>query len=635
MPSQAPSPSHSQARFFITAAVVAAGISITIGVREVLAMQARPKLFQALRNGDSLEVENLASKVDINAPDKYGMTLWMHAAQNGFMDIALQLEQKGADTSLAMPSMQVLAEKMMDEAAKKSKSAMVVLIAQHGKILYERAVGYADVQGKRKANCDTKFIINSVTKQFVASAILKLQEENKLTVSDKLLRFYAEFDKPGGRDVTIHHLLTHTSGIHDYASFCFLQRLDPENVDLDTVIADLAQLPLDFEPGTKFQYSNSNYNILGRIVEKITGEPLEVILDKFFFGPLNMTNTGMWGMESSYDNMAKTTMSSNTEEGKLEALLMSYSRGDGRLYSTVHDLMRWNEELFKGNVLGPASLEAAFTAPKLPDGLISTYGYGWSVNRVEENRGLRTILHTGRGWAFTSLLGRFLDHNITVAMLTNGDAKSFLDINLLLQALVWKDLTPKTLVNYFRADDMTSVAEAFQGQYDFGPDWELLEIVYKNDKFFGSGPMLGHETLLLPVDEGKALVCRLFNPELRFEIDSVSNDGRAHALVAIRNSPGRYPGRGARTTPVKVDRAVLRNYTGNYDTGGRILMKGGKLFGFQFGDTEKLRPVSEAKFALGHHHESVLSIEFVVGESGKVDYALLKERNCARKIRPV
>ncbi len=302
------------------------------------------------------------------------------------------------------------------ELTKGDTSGVAVLIARDGKIVFQAGFGLADLATKTPVTPETKFRIGSVSKQFTAAAILKLAEEKKLALTDPLAKFFPDF--PGGQAVTLHHLLTHTSGIHSYTDKPeFLARVTAP-IEPGKLLAWFQNDPPDFAPGAGFHYDNSAYFLLGEIVGQVSGKPFPEYLRATFFEPLGMTDTGTYmnatpppGMASGY----------SFADGKLTPALdwdMSWAGGAGALYSTVGDLFRWNEALYGARVISAASLKAQTTPVKLAAGVDGmNYGYGLVMSEFKR---LPMIGHGGglNGWA--SDLFRLPEQHCTVVVLTNA-----------------------------------------------------------------------------------------------------------------------------------------------------------------------------------------------------------------------
>src|SRR5439155_23716249 len=207
--------------------------------------------------------------------------------------------------------------------------------------------------------------IGSMTKQFTDAAILKLHEQGKLNLDDKLSKFIPEY--PRGNEVTIHQLLTHTSGIHNVTEKPdFLQSVGVY-IKPEDLIKSFDNDPYDFDPGRKWSYNNSGYILLGFIIETVSGETYGDYLHETFFEPLGMTNTAV---HDASDIIEQEASGYSCQDGQVKKALhwdMSRAYSAGNLYSTVGDLYRWNEALFNGKAINEASLEAAFTPVHTPD----------------------------------------------------------------------------------------------------------------------------------------------------------------------------------------------------------------------------------------------------------------------------
>jgi len=316
----------------------------------------------------------------------------------------------------AEPSAEDRVTTRLRELTKGETSGVAVLIARDGKILFQGGFGFADLAGKTPVSPETKFRIGSTSKQFTAAAILKLAEEKKLALTDPLAKFFPDF--PRAAEITLHQLLTHTSGIHSYTDKPeFISRVH-EPIEPAKLIAWFRDDPADFAPGAGFHYNNSAYFLAGEIVGKVSGKPLADYLRETFFTPLGMKDTGIYLNSAPPSGMATGYSFS---EGRLGPALdwdMSWAGGAGALYSTIADLFRWNEALYGGRAISEASLKLATTAFPLPAGIDGMkYGYGLVMSEFKR---LPVISHGGglNGWS--SDLLRLPMQNCTVAVLANA-----------------------------------------------------------------------------------------------------------------------------------------------------------------------------------------------------------------------
>ncbi|MFZ4522116.1 MAG: serine hydrolase domain-containing protein, partial [Bacteroidales bacterium] len=259
-----------------------------------------------------------------------------------------------------------------------------VLVSLNGDIIYQKGFGYADIEKKIPVTPETKFKIGSVSKQFTAVAILKLQEEGKIKTGDKLSKYIPDF--PHGNEVTIYHLLTHTSGIHDYNSTPDLDVTKP--VTPRALLDIIKILPYDFNPGERYLYNNSGYFILGYIVAQLSGKTLSEYLNDTFFKPIGMKNSGIYETNIVLNHEAQGYSMKGEKVKKADFQEMSWALGVGSIYSTTEDLYKWNEAVFNGKVLSNATLKTACTQTVLNSGGKVDYGFGWFLIT---NRGFKFI----------------------------------------------------------------------------------------------------------------------------------------------------------------------------------------------------------------------------------------------------
>ena len=441
------------------------------------------KLVLSAARGDLDAVNDLLEVgANVNGRDKRGLTPWQAAKIHGQQQVAEFLRGKGAKSRTHMPSAEQIVDAAFKDVVHKDTSGAAVLVARNGKILFQKGYGLANLEDRVAVTPETKFRIGSITKQFTAAAILKLREQGKLNLDDKLSKFIPGF--PRGDEVTIHQLLTHTSGIHDYvAKPDFLETVTVP-VTTEAFIESFKNDPYDFDPGKKWRYSNSGYFLLGYIVEKVSGLSYDDFLRKNLFDPLGMKNTGV---HHATDVLEHEAQGYSYPEGKVKKALnwdMSRAGGAGAIYSTVTDLFRWNEAVFHGKVLSEASLEAAFTPVKTPENegerIEGGYGYGWAISKL---RGLKEISHGGTMHGFTTFLLRVPREEFTVVVLANDPPG--LNPEQLAHEIAEIYLTHKLESRpAFVAHKMISpkVYDAYVGRYDYGIT--ILTVTREDDRLF-------------------------------------------------------------------------------------------------------------------------------------------------------
>ncbi len=314
-----------------------------------------------------------------------------------------------------------IAQQVLDQTGVPSASLAVV---KGGKLVYTHAYGSARLATAAvpalPATPQMRYSIGSISKQFTATAILLLEEEGKLTLDDPVGKYISGLTE--GDEVTIRQILSHTSGYQDYWPEDYVMtpmlRAESSQQILDT----WAKKPLDFEPGTKWQYSNTNFVIAGRIVEQITGAPLMDFLTQHIFRPLGMTS--VWNSDEAKLTQADATAYYRHALGPLR-VAPKEGRGwmfaAGELAMTAHDLALWDESLISQSILSSESYKKMFTEVKLKDGTGTHYGLGVGIR---DRDGHRSIEHSGEVSGFVSDNMVLVDDGVAVAVLTNQDAVS-------------------------------------------------------------------------------------------------------------------------------------------------------------------------------------------------------------------
>jgi D-alanyl-D-alanine carboxypeptidase len=285
-------------------------------------------------------------------------------------------------------------------------------IARGGKTLYERGYGYRDLARRIPADAGTVYNIASCTKQFTATAIMLLKQDGRLKLDDTLSRYLPEFRH--GKNITLQELLTHTSGIPDYADLNDLPHVATARQFVDLV----ADAPLDFPPGTQFEYSNTNYVILGMIVEQVSGMSYSAFLSRRIFGPQGMKATSTRVVPETQPDGA----TGYTYDGKIVPAPQTpddLGYGDGTVNTSANDLVRWDAALDGGDVVSAASWRAMTRAP-LHSGYGPRGGYGFGLD-LSSLYGHREVSHEGFNVGFASVNATFPDDHLEIIALSNGD----------------------------------------------------------------------------------------------------------------------------------------------------------------------------------------------------------------------
>lgn len=288
-----------------------------------------------------------------------------------------------------------------------------LLVAEGGNIIYSKGIGYADFESKTPNTPDTKFRIASVTKQFTAALIMQLVEKGKINLDGRLSDYLQYYRKDIGDKITIHQILSHTSGLANYTDNRELNESGGKVVPKD-FITKYCSGELVFEPGTSWAYSNTGYYILGAIIEELTGKSYEENLRENILTPLGMSNTGVEQSGIAYENMAKGYVNIFGEYKPAKQGEMSIPFSAGAMYSTIEDMYKWDRALYTEKILSKASLEKMFTPVQ------NAYGYGWRIgDQPVGETDTRVVMHTGGIFGFNSLEIRFVNDGHYIMALSN------------------------------------------------------------------------------------------------------------------------------------------------------------------------------------------------------------------------
>lgn len=290
-------------------------------------------------------------------------------------------------------------------------------VYRDGEPVLSNGYGEADAENGVAATDSTVFRIGSVTKQFTAAAVLRLEEEGALSRDDELTDFLPEYPVRG-REVTLHHLLTHTSGIPNYTDLERWQEKWSLELSHEEMLELFQEEPFDFEPGEEFAYSNSGYFLLGLVVEEASGMDYDAYLEETFFEPLELRDTRYCWHEPLIPRRARGYTRAGEEGDVRNApyIDMGQPYAAGALCSSVRDLARWSEALHGGEVLSPDAYERMTTAVDMPEGARMEYGYGVVLSELQD---ARRIQHGGGIPGFNAQLAHYPAEDLTVVALAN------------------------------------------------------------------------------------------------------------------------------------------------------------------------------------------------------------------------
>lgn len=317
----------------------------------------------------------------------------------------------------ALPStMEAHIDTLFNAAYPNNSPGATVLIAKDDQIIYRKAFGMANLELNVPMKPENVFQLASITKQFTSVAILMLMEEGKLSLQDPLSTFISDY--PRGNEITLHHLLNHTSGIKDYTRIPEMRTQSALDLSPEELIASFKDLPMEFNPGEQQDYCNSGYVLLGYIIEQLSGMSYGEFIQSHIFDKLGMKH-------SSYADPYKMTperaygyqlYEGNYENAAYTSPTFAYAAGS--LMSTVDDLFLWNKAIHHNTLISEDSKRMAFTNHSLSNGNPSNYGYGWFINEIA---GISTLEHPGGTSGYTTSGIYVPDRNIYAIVLSNLD----------------------------------------------------------------------------------------------------------------------------------------------------------------------------------------------------------------------
>lgn len=375
------------------------------------------------------------------------------------------------------------------------------LVAEGGRAIFKKGFGLANMEWNIPNRPDTKFRLGSITKQFTAMLILQLVEEGKISLEGKLSEYLPYYREDTGKKVTIHHLLTHTSGIPSYTSLPnFADEISRDPYGVEEFVKTYCSGDMEFEPGARFNYNNSGYFLLGAVIEKITGQPYEKVLEERIFKPLGMKDSGYDHHGPIISNRAAGYEQSIDGYANAPYLDMSLPYSAGSLYSTAEDLFIWDQALYTEKLLS-ANMKELLFKPHFAMGA-AAYGYGWGVGKKklpQSKREVAVISHGGGINGFNTLIERYVDDRHLIILLNNTGGTSLGEMSTAICRILYdepfdppKKSIARTLIETIREKDVEAAANQYRelkkeksSKFDFQPD-ELNRLGYallEKDRF--------------------------------------------------------------------------------------------------------------------------------------------------------
>ncbi len=355
------------------------------------------------------------------------------------------------------------ADAFLSAYEQQKKFSGVAVIAKDGKPLFAKAYGMANADWRIPNDLETRFRLGSITKQFTAAAILKLEEQGKLKTGAKACD-YLPSCPPLWQSLTIHQLLNHTAGLPNFTAVDAYRTIQSRPSRSQEQLKLIEGKPLDFDPGTKFSYSNTGYLLLGLIIEKASGMPFEAYLAKEIFTPAGMTSTLSDSTNAVIPKRAEGYVSNGGKMTRAKFIDMSIPGAAGNVLSTAEDLVRWDRALAENKVISAESRARMLTAEK------GNYGYGSTVGNLQ---GKRVDGHGGGIDGFVTNFARIADDNVAVIVLSNFEDAPLGEIfNGLMRLSQGGAVELPVLRQEIELD--TATLDEYLGRYEIAPTFSIV-----------------------------------------------------------------------------------------------------------------------------------------------------------------
>lgn len=415
-------------------------------------------------------------------------------------------------------------DELLTAYSKQYKFNGSILVARGEKVLIEKGYGWKNIDGKLPNDAGSIYQIGSVTKMFTSAVIMKLREQGKIKLTDKVSKYYPEITSAD--KITIENLLTHTSGLYNYTENESFMKTEATNAQNQKKMLALFQKePLKFEPGTKYQYSNSNYMLLGYIIEKITGKSYEKTVREFILNPLKMKQSGF---DFTHLISAEKTIGYSSYDGSghknIGIVDSSVSFAAGALYSSVRDLYLWTKATYTSQILKPESWKMSFTPYK------DNYAFGWGQ---KDYYGHLAQGHSGGIYGFNSQLTRIPDQHIAIILISNVNTSQLESLTDAITAILFdkpyeipKEKTELTL--------SPVQLKEYEGEYVISPNFSL-HFFMKNENLMTQAT--GQEAFPVYAEKKDTFFLKVVEASVEFKRDGT---GSVDGLILHQNGAEIY-----------------------------------------------------------------------------------------------
>ena len=531
--------------------------------------------------------------------------------------LSLMIALISADiTAQTLTPKQLTAEydRILSEQFKPGETGCAALVARNGQVIYQKAFGMADLELDVPMKPEMVFRIGSITKQFTAIAILQLMEQGKLSLQDDITKFIPDYPTHG-YTITVEHLLTHTSGIKSYTGMTDYMKSVREDMKPEELIDMFKNQPMEFAPGTKWNYNNSGYFLLGYIIEKVTGKTYADYIQENLFTPLGMTSTCYGSDTRIIRDRAKGYQPGNDGPVNSDYCSMTQPYSAGAIMSTVGDLFKWHQAVHSYRLVKKETLDKAFTEYKLKDGNGTHYGYGYFLSQLQ---GSPTIEHGGGIFGYLTSSIYLPEEDIFVALFSNNTGKAP-EFTALQMAAIAMGKPLKT--TWIKLDDAT--LDQYAGIYANDKGREVTVTREGNQL---SALLAGSGTRkMFPVEKDKFIV------EDAFMYATFNRDASGKIVSFVSDDRGQLDTWNLTEKKVEekkvitVDEVILEKYVGEYELqpGFTIAFtrEGNRLFTQATGQQKfEVFAESDTKFFL---RVVDAQVEFIADPDGKVNKMIL------------
>jgi CubicO group peptidase (beta-lactamase class C family) len=491
-----------------------------------------------------------------------------------------------------------------------------VLVAKNGSIILEKGYGVQNIKDNQPNTANTIYQIGSITKQFTSAIILQLVSKNKMSLQDKLSKYFPDY--PKGDSITVEHLLTHTSGIYNYTNDGdFMKTRSERPIPRDSLLWLFENKPLNFSPGTKYDYSNSGYILLGMIIEKVTGKSYFRVVRQNIFEPLGMNHTGFDFTDLKSNDKAIGYSSDLSQAVGIVDSSVSFAAG--AIYTTVGDLYKWDRALYTDRIVPQALLQKAFTSYK------ASYGYGWQIGN-DYNK--KAVQHGGGITGFVSYILRVPQDQICIIAISNVPSASTADIAREIEGIFYGKM-PEPKAERKEIHVPADTLKLYTGVYRLAPNFDIA-ITLENDTLFaqatgqGKNPLFAERInffFLKVVDaqaefiygsNGKIDHFILYQAGQKIEAKKINSGDTTAAPASTRKE-------------ISVDSNVLRSYVGLYELSPAfkltITLEGGVLMAQATGQGKNILYAEKENFFFLKVVDA--QVEFFPGADKKTDHLVL------------